>query len=158
MAGVAKQIIGSFEDIGKDVVREITKVPTDIVGKAIESLGTSSPKKQQTVQAQAPSQSGENKTGALKELDDTKDVRAKKAIARAALAQIAGPRQPNKEPSVWERLQKEKEDKANFVKRQVAASLAGQLPKISGARKRGDLYGIQAKKAGSEIGKNVRQD
>lgn len=56
MANVAKQIIGSFEDIGKDVVREAGKVPGDLVGKALESLGTNpqSPQNPQTPQKSPP--------------------------------------------------------------------------------------------------------
>ena len=43
--GIASQIIGSFEDIGEKVVSEVAKVPADIAGKALESLGASSGKK-----------------------------------------------------------------------------------------------------------------
>ncbi|KKS78495.1 MAG: hypothetical protein UV52_C0039G0001, partial [Parcubacteria group bacterium GW2011_GWD1_42_9] len=41
-------IIGSFEDIGKDVAREVTKAPTDIGEKILESLtGSTGTSKQQ---------------------------------------------------------------------------------------------------------------
>ena len=54
MAGVAKQIIGSFEDIGKDIVREAAQVPKDVIGKAIESLGTSTQKSQKSSTVPTP--------------------------------------------------------------------------------------------------------
>ena len=74
MVGVVKQIIGSFEEIGKDVVREVAKAPTDIAGKALESLGTSSGQKGQTP---APLPTGESKSE--EKADDGKDGESKKS-------------------------------------------------------------------------------
>ncbi len=56
MAGIAKQIIGSFEDLGKQGGSEVGKAPAEIAGKALESLGTS--KKGQTGKIPSPMASG----------------------------------------------------------------------------------------------------
>jgi len=52
MAGnnIFGQIGESFEQIGKDVVRETVQAPKDIVGKAMESLGAGGGKKSQKAQ------------------------------------------------------------------------------------------------------------
>lgn len=147
MAGVAKQIIGSFEDIGKDIVREAAKVPADIVGKALESLGTSSQKGQKGNPLQ-PTQPSE-KTVEKQKID--------KATARAALENLAGP-QKQKEPTVQERLEKEKREKQEkeAEKGKISAAMA---PVSSGSSKakRGNLYGIK-QKSSTEMSKNTRQD
>ena len=154
MAGVAKQIIGSFEDIGKDIVREVAKVPKDIAGKALESLGTAGAK-QQGLQAASPK--APEPQGALKELDQTNDKKVKEAIARSALVQLAG-KKKQKEPSVWERIQQETEQKKQLSAQQQVQAAQAQLQTVSAKRPRGDLYGMKAKKASAEMSRNVRQD
>lgn len=148
---VTRQIIGSFEDIGKDIVREAVKVPKDIAGKALESLGTSSGKKQsqQTVGSQS---------GPLAQLDQMKDNQVRFAVARAALEELSGKKLKQKEPSVWERIQMEVEQKKERQKQQIAAAAASALPAAKSARPRGDLYGMKAKRAAAEMSRNVRQD
>jgi len=155
MAGVAKQIIGSFEDIGKDIVREAAKVPADVVGKALESLGTSSQKGNSL--ASAKSTSGKPQEGALGQLEQTKDQRVRQQIAREALAQLAGP-QKQKEPTVQERLEKEKQEKNEKEAKQgsIAQKMAPLAP-VSTKAKRGNLYGMK-QKTSSEMSKNTRQD
>ena len=154
MAGVGKQIIGSFEDIGKDIVREVTNVPNDIAGKALESLGTASNKQQG--QQSTTSQTAEPQ-GALKELDSTKDNKVKEAIARAALEQFAG-KAKSKEPSVWERQQQEDKEKKDVAARQAAARKLAAPVATPSKRPKGDLYGMKAKRASAEMSRNVRQD
>lgn len=130
-------ILGSFTDelgdLGKQIVRETVKVPKDIAGKALESLGTSG--------GQKPQQKTSTPTD-----------------ARAALAELAGIKPKQKEPTVWEKAQQEAEQKKELAMQQQKQSNTQQLVPISSKRKRGDLYGMKAKKAGSEVGKNVRQD
>lgn len=157
--GVAKQIIGSFEDIGKDVVREVAKVPKDIAGKALESLGTSSGQKQlkQTISTPTNESSKKNE-GPWEQFDALTDKEVKKKVARKALEALLARSAGQKEPSVWERIQMEVEQKKQLVQQQQTQTAAQQLPKTSSKRPRGDLYGIGAKKLGSEVGKNVRQD
>ena len=145
-------IIGAFTDelgdLGKNIVREAIAVPKDIAGKALESLGVSSGQKQQQptgTAADAPKkESGEQKI--------------KASVAREALAQIAGVKPKQKEPSVWEKIQVEAEQKKELSKHQQQQASAQALPAVKSKRPRGDLYGMKAKKAGSEVGKNVRQD
>ncbi len=143
-------MIGAFTDelgdLGKQIVRETVKVPKDIAGKALESLGTSGgqKQKQQTVAtADAPKK-------------EPGEPQIKASIARAALAEIAGIKPKQKEPTVWEKIQAEAEQKKELGKQQQTAAQA--LPAVKSKRPRGDLYGMKAKKAGSEVGKNVRQD
>ncbi|MCX6793897.1 MAG: hypothetical protein NTY06_02215 [Candidatus Gottesmanbacteria bacterium] len=129
---VAKQIIGSFEDIGKDIVRETAKVPTDIAGKALESLGTNT-------QKTAP--------------EETKPI-----PPREWLAELAGNSKKQREPTVQERLEKEKQEKNEKESKQAGvAQKMAPLPSMSQKAKPGNLYGI-AQKSSSEKSKNVRQD
>lgn len=145
-------IIGAFTDelgdLGKQIVRETIKVPKDIAGKALESLGTSSGQKQQ--------QQAASTTDASKKEPDDQKIKA--SIARAALSQIAGIKPKQKEPSVWEKIQAEAEQKKELGKQQQQQAAAQQLPVVKSKRPRGDLYGLKAKKASGEVGKNVRQD
>lgn len=120
-------------DLGKSIVREAVAVPKDIAGKALESLGTPTSQKPQQ---QKPTTA---------------------ASARAALAALAGPPKP-KEPSVWERMQAEAEQKKEMRKHQRAQAAEQALPVVKPKRARGDLYGIKAKKFSGEVGKNIRQD
>ncbi|OGG28319.1 hypothetical protein A3A64_04380 [Candidatus Gottesmanbacteria bacterium RIFCSPLOWO2_01_FULL_48_11] len=155
--GIAKQIIGSFEDIGKDVVREAAQVPADVAGKALESLGTSGGQKQQgqtTVNSGNPEDSRNLQKGPWEEFDAIPDEKVKKTMARRALeALLARPIQ--KEPSVWERMQKEAEQRKQMTEQQQQQATAASIPAPTPKRPRGDLYGMKAKKLGSEVGKNV---
>lgn len=159
--GVAKQIIGSFEDIGKDIAREVASVPKDIAGKALESLGSSSGKKTQGqtgVNSGNPRDSRNLEHGPWEQFDALPDKDVKKKMARNALqALLARLVSKPKEPSVWEKMQQEAEQKKQQQLAQQQQQ-SQQLPKTQGKRPRGDLYGVGAKKLGSEVGKNVRQD
>lgn len=154
--GVTHQVIGSFEDIGKDIVQEVAKVPKDIAGKALESLGTNSGKRQgQQGSTAAPSYT--TKEGPLDQLDKTKDYHVKQTIARAALEQLAGRKPKQKEPSVWEKLQMEAEQKKKAATQQQSYAAASLLPQTAAKRPRGDLFGTKAKQTSAER-KAVRQD
>ncbi len=145
-------ILGSFTDelgdLGKNIVREAVAIPKDVVGTALESLGVSGGQKQKTQTAATP--------------DVTKkepgEQKIKASIARAALQELAGVKPKQKVPSVWEKIQAEAEQKKELGKQQQQQVAAQQLPVVKSKRPRGDLYGMKAKKAGSEVGKNVRQD
>jgi hypothetical protein len=138
MAGVAKQIIGSFEDIGKDVVREAIKVPKDIAGKALESLGTSTQKSQIPKTPQSPP--------------------IPQQSPRRWLAELAGSANKQKEPTVQERhVQEDREKNEKETKQAVTAQKMAPIITGSSKPKRGNLYGIK-QKASSEMSKNVRQD
>lgn len=145
-------IIGAFTDelgeLGKQIVRETVAVPKDIAGKALESLGASGGQKQQQ-QTAATADASKKESG---------EQKIKASVAREALAQIAGVKPKQKEPSVWEKIQAEAEQKKELSKQQQQAVAAQQLPQMKAKRPRGDLYGLKAKKASGEVGKNVRQD
>lgn len=142
MANVAKQIIGSFEDIGRDIARESVKVPGDIVGKALESLGTSSQKTPNTPTSPTPQKP---------------EREEKKLPPREWLAELAG-KNKQREPTVQERFAREKQEKEekdaknNVIEQKMAPITTG-----SSKQKRGNLYGVK-QKASSEMSKNVRQD
>lgn len=134
-----KQIIGSFEDIGKDIVKQTAKLPGDVLGKALESLGTQQQKNPQAASVPQDGNSGE----------------PKKIPPRQWLEELAGKKPKPKEPTVQERLAKEKqqEEEKNAKAAQKLAPLAEPKTKA----KRGNLYGVK-QKTSSEMSKNVRQD
>lgn len=149
-------IIGAFTDelgeLGKQIVRETVQVPKDIAGKALESLGASGGKKSN------PKSLADPVGGALPRLDEAGSQQAKQAIARAALAEFAGAKPKQKEPSVWEQQQAEAERKKELSAQQQKQAAAQALPVVKFKRPRGDLFGIKSKRFGGEAGKNVRQD
>lgn len=144
MKGVAKQIIGSFEDIGKGVARETAKVPADVFGKTLESLGQSSQKSQQG-----------NPAPQVK--PETAVPPEKPVPPRQWLEELAG-KNKNREPTVQERLEKQKQEK-NEKESKLAVAAQKMAPIVTGSSKpkRGNLYGIK-QKSSSEMSKNVRQD
>ena len=161
MPNIPGQIISELGEIGKQVGREVAKVPKDIAGQALESLGSSSGKKQgQQAQTTPQKPTGEAPApqGPWQSIDAEKDKKTKEAIARAALEDLTRPKQQQKEPSVWEKIQMEEQKKKEMAAKQAASQQATAIPMSKSKRPRGDLYGIKAKKAGSEVGKNVRQD
>ncbi len=158
--GVAKQIIGSFEDIGKSVAGEAVKVPADIAGKALESLGTTSGKTQQgqTITPSPDAASKPKEKGPWETFDEISDKDVKKQMARNALqALLARLAQKPKEPSVWERIQEETEQKKQMMQQQQQQVAASAVPTPTSKRPRGDLYGVKSKRLGSEQAKNVNQ-
>ena len=156
MVGVAKQIIGSFEDLGKQVGSEVVKAPAEIAGKALESLGTTKSTKQQSAVI-GTDEAGKGKpevSGPLSEFNRAKDEKTKQAIARAALEQFAGkPKSP--EPSVREKSQMAEEQKKEQAAKQVTQAAAVAPVFTPSKPKRGNLYGI-AQKASSEKSRNAR--
>ena len=150
------QITEEFEQIGKQVVQEVVKIPKDVAGKALESLGASSGKKSGTTTTNPQAQPSGEKTP-LQQLTEAKEQQTKKAIARSALEQIAGVKPKQKEPTVWEKIQMEAEQKKEMAAKQAKQAQTQSLPQATSKRKRGDLYGTQAKKTSTE-NKNVRQD
>lgn len=155
------QITEELGELGKQVGRESAKVPKDIAGKALESLGGSSGKKTQsgaTIAGSADTAKGAEKTP-LDQFAETADEKIKKAIARAALEEIAGIyKKKQREPSVWEKIQMEAEQKKQLAAQQKQQTAKMQLPKFGSKRPRGDPYAIKAKRAGTEMSRNVRQD
>lgn len=151
------QIGESFETLGQDVARETVQAPKDIVGKALETVGISAggkKKKKQAITSKALETPEEAKS--QQELEKH-DEEIKRAIARRALEELSGVRPKQKEPTVWERLQKEEEEKKEMEKKKKEAQKNATLPQMSSKRKRGDLYGVKARKTSTE-NRNVRQD
>lgn len=144
--GAPGQIIGELGELGKQIGSEVIKAPKEIAGQTLESLGGTSGKKQQS-QTISGKQS-ESKPTPLDQLDQKK--------ARAALEYLAG-KPKKREPSVWERIQKEEEHKKEQVAKQ-AAQVATTAPVFTPSKpKRGNLYGVSSK-ASLEKKTQVRQD
>ncbi len=159
--GVTRQIIGSFEDISKDVLKQTASLPKDIVGKAIESLGTSAGANKQQGQAVPgglPGSEGASRESTpLDEVEQAKDRKTKQSIARNALQYLAK-RPGERELSVSEKADKEKQEKTLLEKKKQEQEEKMKLNKQSFKPRRGDLRGTTKKQSGSETGKNVRQD
>ena len=154
---VPGQIISELGEIGKKVGGEVAKIPKDIAGKALESLGASTKTPGGTVKAQTNSPDVAPKT-AWDKIAVEKDQKVRRAIARKALEDLVGGAVAKpREPSIWERLQMEQEQKKNLQQQQQAAATASQLPQTGSKRPPGDLFGVKAKKTAAE-NKNVRQD
>ena len=154
---VVKHIIGSFGDIGGEIIKETVNVPKDIAGKALESLGTTTSQQKKGNQKQTKATSGKS-FQTLDEVSKKPGDEAKKAIARAALQELVGTGKPEKKPIVWEQKQKEEEQKKKLEEEEKKKREKQALPKITTKQKPGDLYGILAKREGSEIGKNVKAE
>lgn len=138
------QIISELGSIAKDVGKQAVQVPKDIAGKALESLGASTKKP-----------AGDD--SAFAKIGREKDLRMKQKIARKALEELAsGSLAKPREPSIWERLQQEQEQKKHMQQQQASAANQS-LPASVSKRPVGDLYGTKAKKTATE-NKNVRQD
>lgn len=156
--GVTRQIIGSFEDIGKDVLKQTGSVPKDVLGKALESLGTSSAKTQQgQTNVQPGQENGQKPNTPVDEFEQAKDRKTKQAIARAALQYLAK-KPEEREMSVRERLEKEKQQKEMLEKKQKEEAEKMKLVEVRSHPKRGDWRNVAKKQAGSETSRNVRQD
>jgi len=158
MPGIGQGIIGSFESIGKDIVQEAAKVPVDVAGAALETLGSGGggQKKSATTTTPVVSPDGSSpKDTPLDQLNTATSTETKRAIARSALEQLAG-KAKSGEPSIWEKLQKEDAEKKDKQKAQDQQQSMVLNP-IKGKAKRGNLYGIK-QKSSSEMSKNARQD
>lgn len=116
-----RQIIGSFEDIGKEIVRETARVPMDIAG--ITPIKPEKPQKNEPLPRNP----------------------------RAALEYFAGKnKQKPKEPDVFEKQKTESEQLKNVRAQQKMAMDTSELKKVSTKRGRGDLFGVRAKQTAVE--------
>lgn len=159
-SNLGSQIAGELGNIAKDVGKQVAQIPKDIVGKALESMGASSGMKpggtKFTVQSTTPEGSG--KQSAWDQFGSEKDAQIKRQIARKALEELAGGSvKKQREPSIWERLQQEQEQKKQMQAQQKAQSDAQALPRSTSKRAVGDLYGKKAKSTAME-NKSLRQD
>lgn len=157
MPTVPGQIFETLGELGKTVATETGKVPAEIAGKALESLGAAkSGQGTQTVKTPAATEASRI-PDEWDSIDKVEDAKVKQAVARAALSALIR-RAKQSEPSVWERTQKEAEEEK--AKKIALAAKAAQevLPQTSQKRPRGDLYGIKAKRGAAEMSRNIRQD
>lgn len=148
-------ILGSFEQIGEQVKEEITKLPGDLLGQALESVGIHTGGKKQGQQSSNASQT-QDPTSALHQIDNQKDEKIKREIARKALEELTASTRP-KELSVWDKLQQEEEQKKQAAEERKKMSQSVALPS-SGQRKVPGIKSAVKAKQSSEIGKNAKQD
>lgn len=153
------QIIGELSELGQSVASSTAQIPKDIAGKAMESLGTTSGKTQgnQKIQFTGSFDAAKANPNSTWEKIDQADAAGKQAMARKALEELLGRPKAQKEESIWEKLQREEDEKKKREELQKEAD-SKQLQPTASKRPAGDLYGTKAKKLGSEIGKNARQD
>lgn len=151
------QIGESFEALGKDVAHEAVQAPKDVAGKVLETVGISAGGKKKKIQQTHAKPSATSKEDTNRQEEEQHAEEIKRSVARRALEELSGIRPTQKEPSVWERLQKEEEEKKEMEKKKKEAKQKSALPQTGSKRKRGDLYGVQAKKTSAE-NRNVRQD
>lgn len=151
-------ILGSFEDIGEHVKQEVTQLPKDILGSALESVGLNTGGKSQQQNPQLPLEQSQDPTSPWHQIDHEKDNQTKKSIAREALRALVTPSEPKKQSIYDEKMQEEeqkklmeKEQKEQERRQQVA------LPS-SGVRKVPGIKSAIKSKQSNEIGKNVKQD
>lgn len=151
-------ITEELNETAKQVVKQTVQVPKDVAQGALESLGGSSAKTQsgKTQQAAQPPKPTGEKTP-LDDFQNASDARTKKEIARSALAYLAG-QAGQKEPTVWEKKQTDAEQKKEAAKEEKNYVRRTQLNPMSTKPKRGNLFGVTKKKAGTETSRNVRQD
>lgn len=153
-SGIAGQIIGSFEDLGKDIARETVKAPVEIVGIALEG---GSSQKAQSGNPPATAKPGAKENTPMDEIAKSKDERTRRSMARRGLEYLAA-KPVQKEPSVREKIEQEEEQKKKMAEAQKIESRKQQLPKMSSRAKRGDLRGITKQKSGAETSRNIRGD
>lgn len=156
---VPKTIIGSFGDIGGEIVKEAAKAPVDIAGKALESLGTPKGTQQQkksSVPKPPSSEVGQKQQGPLEQLEQTSDEKIKRTIARKALEALTQKPVVQKEESIWEKKLREENEEKIKQQEQAKQVVRNKLPEIKSKKRRGDLWGLEGRKP--EQSKNVRQD
>ncbi|MFC1646742.1 hypothetical protein ACFL1A_00515 [Patescibacteria group bacterium] len=156
MSKVKSQIIGSFEDIGKDIARETIKVPKDVGQKAMESMGVSTTKSSSSGANVKKSQEEKNADRPPDEWDniDKASESKKSSFAREALKALVK-RSSGKEASVYEKKIKEEEEKKDFIKKQKEKQDKDKLPTMWSKPKKGNIYGIKTKQSPTEKAKNV---
>ena len=153
--GVAKQIIGSFEDLGKEIVRETVKAPVDIAGAILEGGSRTKSSGKTSQQKQSSAALNPDKNSSLGKFEKSDDVAVKRQIARAALEQLS--QKPKQELTDWEKKKKDEETKKNAEKERLEAENK-QLKSGTQKQRRGNLYGVKQKQSPTEKMVNVKTD
>jgi hypothetical protein len=158
--GIGKAVGQHFEAIGKQIVSDLASIPKSIVG--LDSGGTHETKgqgggsqKSGQQQKSSPKNQGEQ-IDPLAAIRRQTEIEKQKQISevRRRLEQLMSghlgerPKTPFEEKQL-EELEKQKQQAAH-MKQEVM-----QLRSAPSKRRRGDLYGVTAKKFGGEQGKNV---
>lgn len=155
MTAARPPILGSFEDIGEEIKQEVTKLPGDILGQALESVGLNMGGKKQGQKANTPS-AVQDPNSAWQQIDQQKDEQTKKEIARAALAELTQPKHQAQEPSEYDKRIQEEEQKKQIEAEKKKQAQPVALPSSGQRKVPGIKSAVKAKT--TEIGKNTRQD
>jgi len=142
-------------ELGKKVVTETAKVPVDIAAGVFEKGGPTGTQRG----AQPPAEEGgqpKEKTP-LDTLVQAETEEKKRAFARSALAYLAGRTKKPPEPSVYERMQRERKERERRKEEQAARIAFQTLPNTGSKPKPGAAF-IARQQAGSETKVNVRQE
>ncbi len=151
-------ILGSFEDIGEQVKQEITQLPKDILGSALESVGLSTGGKSQQQQQHQQFEQPQDSSSPWHQIDQEKDNQTKKTIAREALRALVSSSEPKKQSVYDEKMQEEEQKKLMEKERQELEKRQHVALPSSGARKVPGIKSAIKSKQSNEIGKNVKQD
>jgi len=131
---VVKHVIGSLGDLGVEIIRETAKAPVDIVGQALEGGKAGKQNNQQ------------QSSGKFSESKGFTQLNRKDVPPRQVLQQFVGSSAPQKEPSVYEKQQKEISEKNTMKKQQIEFERKHSLRPTSSKPKQGrQKYGIREK-------------
>ena len=157
--GIAKGVGEQLGELGKQIVHDVAKVPSQLVGLDSgginESPGGSGPSGQQQKARIQNAKAQEAKRIADIAKKDEMQKQQQLARARQLLQQFIRPgeRSPL---SIKEKLEQDDLEKKKKQVEEERKKAAKALPKSSSKRPRGDLYGTRAKQFAGETGKNVK--
>jgi len=164
MQSVGKKVIGQLGQLGKKVGKQVAKTPVDIAETAFESLSGKRDKTPSKRAPQAPMHEvlppvKKIENGPWADIDSMDDKKAKAAFARNALKQFAGISKGEKEPSVYEKIQKEQAEKKEQLELRKKQARSSVLPDIKGKQKRGSAFShkkMRKKQTGMETKVNIK--
>lgn len=147
--GIPRQIIGSLGDLGVEIVKEMAKVPGEIVGMKSESHGSSKGKTQGATTTPFPV--GGPNVDALNKVTEA-PAQEQRQRARSGLEAFAGYVSPKQELTPWEQRKREDEQKKQAKINQKIQDRKSLRP-MSTKRKQGQQLVISGKN--TEKQKNI---
>jgi hypothetical protein len=163
---IPKQIIGEMGDLGREIIKDTAKAPADLLGKALESIGTSSnPQHAQGGLVQTilggggnTSEGGTGGSGnsqnPFQQMKQANSQQTKAAIARSALEYLTTPPK-QKEQSIFEKQKMEEEQKKEMLKKQNEMQAKQTIQMAKPKPKRGALFAAK-KQSNMEQKQNVK--
>ena len=157
--GARPPILGSFEDIGEQIVNQVKQLPKDVGQAALESVGMNvGGGKQGGKTTTSTPQALTTEGSPLQQMEQAQSEKEKKELAHSALQWLSGSGEKPKEKSIWEKMQEEDAQKEQAKKQQQAAQ-ANSLPMPKGKSKQGAMGRVnKSKQQGNEMKINMKQD